>query len=48
MKNIIQMSLEELKAYREELVQKHIGEYTKPIGYFDKLTDIDILIKSKQ
>lgn len=48
MKNIIQMSLEELKAYREELVQKHICEYTKPIGYFDKLTDIDILIKSKQ
>lgn len=48
MKNIVQMSLEELKAYREELVQKYIGEYTKPIGYFDKLTDIDILIKSKQ
>ncbi len=45
--NIIGMSLPELQIYRDQLVAKYIGEFNKPIGYFDKLTDVDILIRAK-
>lgn len=47
-KNVIGMNIEQLIEYREEIVKKYIGEFKKPYWYFDKLTDIDILIKSKQ
>lgn len=47
-KQIIEMTLDELKAYREDLVNTYIGEMVKPYWYYDKLKDIDILIKHRK
>lgn len=46
--NIAEMSFGQLMDYRNDLVKKYIGEYSKPYWYFDKLKDIDILMQSKQ